>query len=53
MSVRAVEESLATYESDRERPTPSCAKAALDMDMTETIQELETEMLKAAEDLTI
>jgi excinuclease ABC subunit B len=42
--VRAVEESLATYESDRR-------EGSTDIDITSTIQELETEMLKAAEDL--
>ncbi len=48
---RAVEESLATYESKREAGASLLKDAALDVDLTETISELETEMLKAAEDL--
>jgi len=48
---RAVEESLATYESKREAGSSVLKDAALDVDLTETISELETEMLKAAEDL--
>ncbi len=48
---RAVEESLATYESKREAGAAVLQDAALDVDLTETISELETEMLKAAEEL--
>jgi len=46
---RAVEESLAIYESKREAAASVLKDAALDVDLTETISELETEMLKAAE----
>jgi excinuclease ABC subunit B len=48
---RAVEESLATYESNREEAHGVLKDANLDVDLTETISELESEMLKAAEDL--
>ena len=48
---RAVEESLAVYESNREEAAGVLKDAKLDVDLTETISELETEMLKAAEDL--
>ena len=48
---RAVEESLATYESKREAGTSVLNDAAMDVDLTETINELETEMLAAAEEL--
>jgi excinuclease ABC subunit B len=48
---RAVEESLAVYESKREAGASVLKDAALDVDLTETIVELETEMLKAAEEL--
>ena len=48
---RAVEESLAVYESTREEAAGILKDAKLDVDLTETIGELETEMLKAAEDL--
>jgi excinuclease ABC subunit B len=48
---RAVEESLAVYESKREAGASVLKDAALDVDLTETVGELETEMLKAAEDL--
>ena len=48
---RAVEESLATYESKREAGATVLKDAALDVDLTETINELETEMLAAAEKL--
>jgi len=48
---RAVEESLATYESKREAAAAVLKDAKLDVDLTETISELESEMLKAAEDL--
>jgi excinuclease ABC subunit B len=49
--VRAVEESLATYESDRKEADAVLREGSTDIDITSTIQELETEMLKAAEDL--
>ncbi len=48
---RAVEESLATYESNRDTANNVLRDAKLDVDLTETISELETEMLKAAEEL--
>jgi excinuclease ABC subunit B len=48
---RAVEESLAVYESKREAGASVLKDATLDVDLTETIGELETEMLKAAEAL--
>jgi excinuclease ABC subunit B len=48
---RAVEDSLAVYESNREEAAGVLKDAKLDVDLTETISELETEMLKAAEDL--
>ena len=48
---RAVEESLATYESQRETAGAVLRDAKLDVDLTETIAELEREMLAAAEEL--
>ncbi len=48
---RAVEESLATYESNREEARGVLKDAKLDVDLTQTISELETDMLKAAEEL--
>ena len=48
---RAVEESLAVYESTREEAAGVLKDAKMDVDLTETIRELETEMLQAAEDL--
>ncbi len=48
---RAVEESLAVYASNREAGATVLKDAAMDVDLTETISELETEMLKAAEEL--
>jgi excinuclease ABC subunit B len=48
---RAVEESLAVYESTREEAAGILNDAKMDVDLTATISELETEMLKAAEDL--
>jgi excinuclease ABC subunit B len=48
---RAVEDSLATYESTREEAHGVLKDAKLDVDLTQTISELETDMLKAAEDL--
>jgi len=49
--VRAVEESLATYESTRKEADTVLREGGGDIDLTSTIQELEGEMLKAAEDL--
>ena len=46
---RAVEESLATYESKREEAGAVLKDAGMDVDLTTTIQELEEEMLAAAE----
>ena len=48
---RAVEDSLATYESTRKEADAVLREGGGDIDLTSTIQELETEMLKAAEDL--
>jgi excinuclease ABC subunit B len=48
---RAVEESLATYESKRAEAGAVLKDAGLDVDLTTTIQELEDEMLAAANDL--
>jgi len=48
---RAVEESLATYESKRDAGASVLKDAGMDVDLTETINELETEMLAAAEEL--
>jgi excinuclease ABC subunit B len=48
---RAVEESLATYESKREEANAVLKDAGMDVDLTETINELESEMLAAAEEL--
>jgi excinuclease ABC subunit B len=48
---RAVEDSLAVYESNREEAHGVLRDAKMDVDLTETISELESEMLKAAEDL--
>ena len=48
---RAVEESLAVYESNRSEAAGVLKDAKLDVDLTETVKELEGEMLKAAEDL--
>jgi excinuclease ABC subunit B len=48
---RAVEESLATYESTRKEADAVLREGGGDIDLTSTIQELESEMLKAAEDL--
>ncbi len=48
---RAVEESLAVYEANREAAAGVLKDARLDVDLTATISELEGEMLKAAEDL--
>jgi excinuclease ABC subunit B len=48
---RAVEESLAVQETQREAATGLMRETKTDLDVTETIRELEGEMLKAAEDL--
>ena len=48
---RAVEESLATYESTRKEADAVLREGGGDIDLTSTIQELESEMLKAADDL--
>lgn len=48
---RAVEESLAVYESNRSEAAGVLNDAKMDVDLTETVKELEGEMLKAAEDL--
>ena len=48
---RAVEDSLATYESKRDDANAVLREAGVDVDLVSTIQELERDMLKAAEDL--
>jgi excinuclease ABC subunit B len=48
---RAVEASLAVYEASRTEAAGVLQDAKLDVDLTQTIAELEGEMLKAAEDL--
>jgi excinuclease ABC subunit B len=48
---RAVEESLAVYQSTRNEAAGLLKDANMDLDFTETVKELEGEMLKAAEDL--
>ena len=48
---RAVEASLAVYEETRQAAAGVLQEAKLDVDLTQTIAELESEMLKAAEDL--
>jgi len=48
---RAVEESLATYESKRTAGASVLKDASMDVDLTETINELEKEMLAAANEL--
>ena len=48
---RAVEESLATYESNRKNAAGVLHDAKMDVDVTETLRELEGEMLAAANDL--
>ena len=48
---RAVEESLATYESKRAEANSVLKDAGMDVDLTETINELEDEMLAAANEL--
>jgi excinuclease ABC subunit B len=49
--VRAVEESLAVQEDQHAAATGLLRETTTDLDVTETIRELEGEMLKAAEDL--
>ncbi|HMP81205.1 MAG TPA: excinuclease ABC subunit UvrB [Verrucomicrobiota bacterium] len=48
---RAVEESLAVYESNRKQASSVLHDAGMDVDITETINELESEMLTAANNL--
>ncbi len=48
---RAVEESLAVYKTTRDSAAGLLKDAKMDVDLTQTIQELEGEMIKAAEDL--
>jgi len=48
---RAVEESLAVYESTRKQASSVLNDAGMDIDITETINELESEMLSAANNL--
>ncbi len=49
--VRAVEESLASYESNRKQADGVLREAGVDVDLTTTISELEEEMLAAANNL--
>ena len=49
--IRAVEESLAVYRTTHAEAEAVLHDAKMDVDVTETIRELEGEMLKAAEDL--
>ena len=49
--VRAVEESLATYETNRKQADGVLREAGMDVDLTTTISELEDEMLAAANNL--
>ena len=48
---RAVEESLAVYESTRKEANSVLRDAGMDVDLTQTINELESEMLTAANNL--
>ena len=48
---RAVEDSLAVYESTRKEASSVLKDAGMDVDLTETINELESEMLTAANNL--
>jgi len=48
---RAVEDSLAVYESTREEAHAVLREGGADIDVAQTISELENEMLKAAEEL--
>ena len=49
--VRAVEEGLVAYESYREQAADVLREAGMDVDITETIKELEGEMVSAANNL--
>jgi excinuclease ABC subunit B len=49
--VRAVEESLATYETNRKQADSVLRESGMDVDLTATISELEAEMLAAANNL--
>jgi excinuclease ABC subunit B len=49
--VRAVEESLAVYQSTRDKAAMVLREAGGDFDVTETLRELQEEMLAAAENL--
>ena len=48
---RAVEESLVVYESNRQQGASVLRDSGMDVDITQTINELETEMLAAANNL--
>ena len=48
---RAVEESLATYQSNRDAAHSVLREGGVDIDISETIKELEEEMLTAANNL--
>ena len=48
---RAVEESLAVSEEQRDAATGLLRETTTDLDVTETLRELEGEMINAAEDL--
>jgi excinuclease ABC subunit B len=48
---RAVEESLATYETKRKEADAVLHDAGMDLDLTETVNELQDEMLAAANEL--
>jgi excinuclease ABC subunit B len=48
---RAVEESLAVYDATRQEAAGVLKDSKMDMDLTQTVAELESEMLKAAEEL--
>jgi len=49
--VRAVEESLAVYDANRKEAEGVLKDGRMDVDLTQTLSELETEMIKAAENL--
>lgn len=49
--IRAVEDSLATYETNRKQADSVLREAGVDVDLTTTISELEEEMLAAANNL--
>jgi len=48
---RAVEDSLATYQTNREAANSMLREGTADIDISETIKELEEEMLTAANNL--